>query len=942
MGPILALFILFSIPMGCFSQACRAVNQFPKVPENNEIGYNVTELIVDPGHTVEVTSHYFEIIGSYLTLKISVDYEALPVNSAIGPAIIAYDADQDIIYYVLSGYDTNAAAYFKLASDTNPVILVSKSLNYDIYPIITLNLTARDTEDPADAIDHTDTVVITITIIDADDKPPFFLPCKPQLEQKSCFNSGYKSSVNRTEQAKEPLHLTPGPLYAVDGDFSINAPIDYSIVSGNDDVFVVHSNGNITMNRSIDTLGTIILQVMAFQTNDFSKYATTTVQIEVKERNNFPPIFQVPNYFGSIALPSERNSFVRDSNNPNNPLQVFAEDGDFPDKVNPAVIYKIENSSDFTVLRDGYILTNTVITSPGTIVVLVTATDSTTAEVASTIVTVEVIPATTTAPTTTSTTTTTRASTTVTNTPRTGSPTTFRTGPTPSVTPLRSTTTGTGTITSTTRSTQTTTSTTTGTGTTTTATPSTQTTTSTTTGTGTTISTSPSTRTTTSTTTGTGTTISTSPSTLTTTSTTTGTGTTTTATSSTQTTTSTTTGTGTTISTSPSTQTTTSTTTGTGTTTTSTPSTQTTTSTTTGTGTTTTATPSTPTTTSTTTGTGTTTTATPSTQTTTSTTTGTGTTISTSPSTQTTTSTTTGTGTTISTSPSTLTTTSTTTGTGTTTSTSPSTLTTTSTTTRTGTTTSTSPSTLTTTSTTTRTGTTTSTSPSTLTTTSTTTGTATDDVSQADKYYTATDMAALGASLAVILVLCLIGLGYLINKQYGNAIKEKLGKNDGYNSGGSDYNTELMNDGDSANITMPTNLDSDNGGVSNERPITSSMYLGSAAALSPILSSTSTDNLPSETAENESDSDDTKVKSILTKDLKEDVGYKSVWFREDAAPEVVVIEGVEDGEADDEDDDDTEEQRNDFNDNFDFDEDEDQDLDPTFNVINNDSNFTTL
>lgn len=37
-------------------------------------------------------------------------------------------------------------------------------------------------------------------------------------------------------------------------------------------------------------------------------------------------------------------------------------------------------------------------------------------------------------------------------------------------------------------------------------------------------------------------------------------------------------------------------------------------------------------------------------------------------------------------------------------------------------------------------------------------------------------MAALGASLGAILALCLVVLGFLIHKHYGNSIKRKLGR----------------------------------------------------------------------------------------------------------------------------------------------------------------------
>ncbi|XP_056382976.1 cadherin-related family member 5 isoform X3 [Hyla sarda] len=895
MGPLLALCILVLIPMGCMSQeACRAFDSAPSIEEDAPIGTVVTRIILDPDHTVEVNTPKFAINELNLVLAEAVDYEVeqvirvplickrngalvpgetiiveilnvndnapifkerynftvledLPVNSIVGTAMVAEDVDKDILYYELIAYDTNAADYFRLSSITNPLLLVNKSLNYDLHPFIWLNLTARDTEIPFNNPSFTATTSIVIEIRDADDKPPFFQPCR-LVGTKICLSNGYRSSVTRSEQATQPLQLLPGPLYAVDGDYGIGDPISYSIVSGDDNsIFNINiDSGNITMNKPVDTLETFLLQVMAYQTNDETKYSTTAVQIEVKEKNNFPPTFQNPNYYGTIPLNAGLRSFVLDSGDQTKQLQVFATDLDFPDEFNPAVTYRIENNQDFVILRDGYILTDRLFTSPGNIVFLVTATDSTTSESTTTTVTIE-------------------------------------------ITPILIITT-----TTTTPSTQTTTRTPIGTDTTITTTPSSRTTAITTRGTGTTTTTTPSTRTTAITTRGTGTTKTTTPSTRTTAITTRGTGTTKTTTPSTRTTAITTKGTGTTTTTTPSTRTTASTTKGTGATTTTTPSTRTTAITTKGTGTTTTTTPSTRTTAITTKGTGTTTTTTPSTRTTAITTKGTGTTTTTTPSTRTTAITTKGTGTTTTTTPSTRTTASPTKGTGTTT----------------------------------------TTTVSTRTTASTTKGTGTDRV--LDTYYTANDMAVLGATLGAVLVLCLVGLGFLIYKQYGKTIQRKLKKGPGSNSGGSeDRIDQLINDYDNLSIEMPSNLEAGMDGDITEAP--SKGNLLSATAVSTVLLTTSAPpgSQLSEEADGESDSDDKKVKSILTKDLKEDGGYKSVWFREDAAPEVMVIEGAENGEAND---DDTEEGEDDVDDD-DNDEDDDEDeLDPTFSITNNDSN----
>ncbi|XP_018411534.1 PREDICTED: cadherin-related family member 5 [Nanorana parkeri] len=843
--------------------ACVVLNQNLQIKEHSPVGTVVTEIELGEGYTVELEEEdTFKLNGSSLVIGRDVNFEQsrvlhivtvinindnppifkqtvytfiiselLAVNSPIGNEINAEDLDQDVLYYELSGLFQNATTFFRLSSETNPVILVNKRLDYDDYPIVNLLLTARDRKDPGDNSTLTGNASIVVNIADGDDKPPFFMPCT-EISTKICINNGYTGSVNRTEVASGPLALIPGPLYAVDGDKGIGDPVEYAIISGNaDNVFNLQRiSGNITMNKAVATLGVLLLQVMASQINDPTKYSITSVAIEVKDKNAFPPTFEKSNYHGMIPSDPANGDFVLDLDNRNRPLVVFATDDDYADKQNPFLEYKIENSTAFRILRDGFIITNAVITTPGTVVFEVSATDSSTNEKTSTLVSVEVMAATTTVPTTTTMTTTT---------------------------------------TTTTKPETTTSSLTSGTGTTTTLTPGTGSTTTTTTGTGTTTTSTPGTGTTTTTTKGTGTTKPPSPGTGTTTTTTRSTGTTTSPSSGTGTTTTTTKGTGTTKPPSPGTYTTTTTTIGTATTSNKIPDTGTTTTSSKGTGTTTTSTPGTGTTTTTTKSTGTTTTRTPGT--------GTGTTMSTAPNSKS----------------------STTTGTGTPTS-----------------------------------FTSKSIEPGATTigasntaiprTDSSATSIPVADPSEKGTFYTVNDMAALGASLGVILAICLVLLAFFIHKQYGDTIKGKLrrGSDD---FGNSTCNTEqLINEADDS-----VNDVSEFGGFSTEEPTSSSVTLATTAAVGSVpLQSDPADNRPSETEEQADDSDDKKVKSILTKELKEDVGYKSVWFREDASPEVVVIEGVEDGEADDYDDDAEEDFNNQQNDD---DDDDEEDLDPTFN-----------
>ncbi|XP_053304686.1 cadherin-related family member 5 isoform X2 [Spea bombifrons] len=905
MGSMLALFVLLLIPLQCLAQGCRVENDQVHVSENNNPGYIVTGITADPGYAVSISTNgahsaFFKILGNDLILNKSIDYEEGPtvlivqllctkdnvivntipvtviiinendnapefkdtqfnfsipedisVNSAIGSAIEATDADNDPIFYELRNTSMMESEYFRLTSINNPVILVKKSLDYDLHKNMQLLLLARDTNDPGVNGSHTATATINIAIQDVDNLPPQFRPCT-DIGNKICISGGYKSSVNRSEQATGALIFSPGPIYAVDGDVSFNTVILYNIVSGNDEnIFSMDSNsGNITMLKKADQLGTILLQIMAFQENDPLQYAITTVQIEVKEKNSYPPTFVKSSYFGQIQAFSEIGNFVIDLSSPNKPLQVFATDKDFPNELNPSIIYKIENNNNFTISRDGYIITNTELLSPTSIEFLVIAIDSVTNDEDKTTVTVEVTPVLTTPVTTTASLWTTTSI---------GSDTSILTNPGPNNTITTSS--GTGTSTSSNPGTGTTTSTTPGTGTTTSTTPGTGTTTSTTPGTGTTTPATPGTGTTTSATPGTGTTTSTTP----------GTGTTTPATPGTGTTTSTTPGTGTTTPATPGTGTTTSTTPGTGTTTPATP----------GTGTTTTATL----------GTGTTmTTTTPRTGTTMTTTPGTGTTMTTTPGTGTTMTTTPGTGTTMTTTP----------GTGTTTRTIP------------------------------KTDITSTTTPGTGSTMTTTPKTGVG--SSSNKIYSVRDMAAVGASLGAVLAVCLAGLGFLIYKQYGDKLRTKFRKGYGKDFGSSGDDESGNNSGSTTGT--PNNLNDDLDGPLVDT-LSNSNLTTAPLATSIAISGSLADFGETDTTDSISDPDDKKeVKSILTKEFKEDAGYKSVWFREDAAPEVVVIEGTEEGEADDE-------EEEEYNNREDDDDDDDVPR-PTFSTQENNVNITIL
>ncbi|XP_048711183.2 cadherin-related family member 5 isoform X2 [Caretta caretta] len=463
--PAVALLLLLPLTqvLAQSTTECSVGNENPTIDENNQLGAIVTTITMQPGVTVTIEnsldSGSFTIIGTELSLTKSLDYEAenvllvtllcwkggvevnsvnvvvkvgnlndnsptfketnitakvpedTKVNTIIIPekSVTASDLDLDNIQYELTAITPEATDYFNIQGINNPSIYLHKTLDYDKYKFMQLILYARDRA-PGSADGNTATATINIDIQQADTKPPWFQPCTfLNADKKVCISSGYIGRVNISEKTTEPLILKPGPLYAIDPDYTLNEKIVYSIVDGNkDDVFLLDSDtGNITMNKAANTTDTFILHVMATQANNALRYSFTTVEIKVIAKSSHAPYFENSRYTGTVSAGLATLSLVMDSKAPSIPLKIFAADDDFPNKLNPQITYSIQNSSDFTVTRDGLVLTNIMLQSAATLTVLATATDEESLQEANTVITVEVTPSTgtTTLPTSTTTTT---------------------------------------------------------------------------------------------------------------------------------------------------------------------------------------------------------------------------------------------------------------------------------------------------------------------------------------------------------------------------------------------------------------------------------------------------------------------------------------------------------------------------------------------------------
>ncbi|KAM3608758.1 uncharacterized protein V6R79_004234 [Siganus canaliculatus] len=308
--------------------------------------------------------------------------EMTPVETSVG-RFPAHAEDGELLSYTLTTL-TPEQDVFKLLSPNSPTLLVAKPLNYDTVKRVEMTLTARDAL-------YSASTTINVTIIDLDNKPPQFLPCTDHVSGDAviCQNFGYTGWITLNEMQTGALDLKPGPLYAIDGDTDMDEEITYSILSGDDtSLFAIDATtGNITLQRVPDVLGTITLTVMAAQKTNGFQFATTTVTISVQVKSEHLPKFQKSLYEGFV---SAAGNMMMDQSNKDVPLQVIAVDDDYAAAggINPSITYSITGSDGFSIINGYVFMTQDL--PEGTLHLTVTATDTSTDDVATAELTAEV------------------------------------------------------------------------------------------------------------------------------------------------------------------------------------------------------------------------------------------------------------------------------------------------------------------------------------------------------------------------------------------------------------------------------------------------------------------------------------------------------------------------------------------------------------------------
>ncbi|XP_051545729.1 cadherin-related family member 5-like [Myxocyprinus asiaticus] len=196
--------------------------------------------------------------------------------------------------------------------------------------------------------------------------------------------------------------------------------------------------------------------------------------------------------------------------------------------------------------------------------------------------------------------------------------------------------------------------------------------------------------------------------------------------------------------------------------------------------------------------------------------------------------------------------------------------------------------------------------------------------------YRPEDMAALGASLAVVIILCLVSIGLLVHHIKGHnadwkklseasIFRSTLGGGPGGPKMGMQYtNKSFQHDDDSGSMNSSLAADLEmklESGLKSEPSWASPQEQVTPSSASILQTPTTRSIPPDSTSLGSLDTLDgeKEVKPILTKERRAEEGYKAVWFKEDIDPntkeEVVIIPDTSEPEGDNEEEDDSEEEQ---------------------------------
>ncbi|XP_043964330.1 cadherin-related family member 5 isoform X2 [Gambusia affinis] len=284
--------------------------------------------------------------------------EVVAVNSVVF-TVKAVDSDGDMISYIID-QSSEDAWFFRIDLPNSGKVVLSKPLDYESRTRLQIIMWAQETNTEEKFNIST---ILTIDIEDVDDQYPHFLPCTPVSPRVPiCMNPTYTANITRKQQ-DSVLEFSPGPIRARDGDRGINAPLMYTILSGdNHGKFVMDNRtGEIRLARAVDEHqpgANFTLTVMVCQVEDRLKYSVATVVVRVLSENSFPPVFNTTTFKGFIIQSSSPASIV--STYGNQVLQVQVSDQDFSDGVNPNIRFFLHPTSRlYQVTQEGVLIART-------------------------------------------------------------------------------------------------------------------------------------------------------------------------------------------------------------------------------------------------------------------------------------------------------------------------------------------------------------------------------------------------------------------------------------------------------------------------------------------------------------------------------------------------------------------------------------------------------
>ncbi|XP_078512299.1 protocadherin-15-like [Lissotriton helveticus] len=261
----------------------------------------------------------------------------------------AEDKDGDTLMYVLDNTMADAK-YFRIDMPNSGKVVLARPLDYEtkqelefVIYVVEMNTKER----------YNTSARIHISVLDGDDQYPQFLPCKLLTHEGTevCVNPTYTANITEGVLQIIPLALTPGPIYAEDGDRGLMAVVTYSILPDTELFQIDNITGALVQLKPVESsksTSSVALRIMASQVNDMRKYSITDVFIKVLAANRHPPRFSASRYHGYIQEDQSLAALVTTYSG--RVLCLNASDADFNNGSNPKIQFSLKQQSNHTEL----------------------------------------------------------------------------------------------------------------------------------------------------------------------------------------------------------------------------------------------------------------------------------------------------------------------------------------------------------------------------------------------------------------------------------------------------------------------------------------------------------------------------------------------------------------------------------------------------------------